>query len=257
MIKLDNVTVKYSENIIAVKGLSIVIEKNKVTCIMGPNGAGKTTLLKTIAKMTSYDGTIYIDGRELSKYPLRVISRLISYVSQIDVVDILSLTVREALLTARYPVSKAFFETREDLRVVEKISRELQIEHLLDRRLGELSSGELQRVILGLGLVKRPKYLLLDEPDSHMDLSYKAHLIHWIRKWSKYSNIILTTHDIMFGFDIGEFFIILHEGVPVFTGDRNKLLDNYGILEKIYGVKIAKVRLFDKIRLIPLYEKVF
>ncbi|ABN69614.1 ABC transporter related [Staphylothermus marinus F1] len=240
--------------ITALKNIDITIKDNVVTCIMGPNGAGKTTLLKTIAKITSYDGSIYIDGKELREYPLRTISKLISYVSQIEAVDILSLTVKEALLTARYPVSKAFFETYEDLRIVEEVSKMLQINNLLDRRLSELSSGELQRVVLGLGLVKKPKYLLLDEPDNHMDLNYKARLIEWIRDWRRFSNILLTTHDIMFGTDVGEYFIILDRGTPVFIGDKDDLLKHYTILEKIYGVKIAKISVDGKTRLIPLYE---
>ncbi len=254
MIRINNLRVIYRGGIIGIDGLNTTIPVGKITCILGPNGSGKTTLLKTISKMVRFRGVVYIDGLEVKKTPLKVLAKILSYASTLSIVDILSLTVREALLTARYPLSKSFFESQEDTRLLEKISSELGLVKLLDRKLYELSGGELQRVVLGTALMKKPKYMLLDEPDNHMDLGYKARLITWLRKWRRESTIILSTHDIMFGFDIGDYFIVLSRGKPVFMGDRIELYNNVDVLEKVYGVIINKLEINNEKRLIPLYR---
>jgi iron complex transport system ATP-binding protein len=254
LIRIDNLRVIYRGGVIGIDGLNTTIPAGKITCILGPNGSGKTTLLKAISKMVRFEGAIYIDGLEVRKTPLKVLARILSYTSTLSVVDILSLTVREALLTARYPLSKGFFESREDIKLLMEIASELKLVELLDRKLYELSGGELQRVILGTALMKKPKYMLFDEPDSHMDLGYKAQLIIWLKKWKERSTIVLSTHDIMFGYDIGDYFIVLSRGRPVFIGDRMSLYNSVEILEKVYGVVINRLEINGEKKLVPIYK---
>ncbi len=252
MIVIKRMYSGYGDHMV-LKNINLDITDRGVTCIIGPNGAGKTTLLRTIIGMLGYKGSIVIDGRELTSYTRRELSRKISYSSQIDIVELLPLTVREALLTARYPVSRGFWEDREDYEAVERVARMLNIEDLIDRRLQELSMGELQRVTIALSLVKNPKYILLDEPDAHIDIGYKSSLIKLLRSIGREKSVVLSTHDILFAYLVGDNIVLIDNGEIVYRGSRNKLLSAIDMIEKVYGAKIAVFEYGDEKYLTPIY----
>jgi len=253
LISIRDLTVEYRGGHRGIEKVSIKIPTDRVTCIIGPNGAGKSTLLKAIAKIVPYNGYVYLDGLEVSSTPLKTVSRMVSYASQIHSHELLSLSVLEALLVSRYPVSKGFVEGAEDYRSVYNIAREMMIEHLLERRIAELSSGELQRVIIAMALAKDPRYLLFDELDAHVDVGVKAMLSKLIKKWSINKVVVFTTQDILFGVTNGDYFILLDRGRVVFTGNKKDLLSRLGIIEKVYHVKIARYKYSDLDLIVPIY----
>lgn len=253
---LDNVRVVYKKGlIVAVKSISLVIEKDDILGIIGPNGAGKTSLLKAIARITEYDGAIYIDGREVSRTPHSVLARLLSYAGDIDVPEMMSLTVLDAVLTSRYPVSKGFFETKEDIEKALKILENLGIIELKDRRLDELSSGELRKVVLAMALAREPKVILLDEPDAHLDMGSKIIISRIIKGLSKYSITIFTTHDILFAINTASKIMLLRNGEVVGYGSINNVVKK-DLLSKAYGAefKVLKDPETNIPIPIPLYE---
>jgi len=253
MIVVADLSVTFPGGFKALNNVTVRIPSNKVTCILGPNGAGKTTLLRTIAKMLSFKGSILIDGFEVARTPLKTIARLVSYASQLYVHELLSLTVEEALLTARYPVSRGFLESREDYAVVERVSRELKINHLLKRKLSQLSSGELQRVVLALALVKEPRILLFDELDAHVDIGVKSILAKLVHKWASGRAVVFTTHDVLFGSSIGEYFIVIAGGRVLYAGDLDGLIERLDDLKEVYGAEISAVEVSERKLLIPRY----
>jgi len=249
-IKKLHVRYKYVE---AVKDVTLEIPDGKITCIIGPNGAGKTSLLRSISKIIEFDGKIYLDGIEVSKTPLKTISKILSYSTSVYLPDLLSLKVIDALKIARYPVSKRFFETREDFETIFKIASEFKINNFLEKKLSELSSGELQRVILAMAIIKNPKYLLLDEPDSHVDVSNKAELINILRKLARTKTVILTTHDVLFASIVGDYFVLMNNGKVLFVGDKQRFFENKKVLEETYGIEFYEVKLGSTFIMIPLY----
>ncbi len=253
MIKLENVKVYYN----GYKALDVgqlEIPLDKITCILGPNGAGKTTLFKTLMNRTKYHGRILLNGEALTDKPARRIARIFAYASPIQPVGLLNLRVIDALLTSRYVGSSKFFESKRDIELVLRIAETLRLKSLLERRLETLSSGELQRVILAMAIAKETPILLLDEPDNHIDLGAKAELIEHLRKLSSNRTIIFTTHDIIFGSQLGEHFIVLNRGRVVFNGERSDFLENKGILEEVYGIRLMRVSTEDYEFLVPLYK---
>lgn len=255
MIHASQLTVVYGKTIHALKILDLEIPIKKVTCVMGPNASGKTTLLRALAGLTSYSGSVYLNFKELRKYGRRELARLIGYSGNLSSRDFFSIKVKEALMTALYPYSGSFFDMPEHHQFIEKISREIGIEHLLDRRLNELSSGELQKVLISLIIARRPKYYLLDEPDSHLDIGYKPELIRVIKGLSSDSTVLVATHDPLFAFKCCDYFIILNKGQLVYSGGRDGLLENIQILNSVYGVRFEIVvdNRNEKL-IIPMYE---
>ncbi|MEM4717657.1 MAG: ABC transporter ATP-binding protein [Desulfurococcaceae archaeon] len=254
MITTRNLLVKYKpSNIEALKDVNITIPSNVITCIIGPNASGKTTLLKAIANIVDYDGSVLIDGDD-TRDLLNTLRKTLSYTRVIDSgVDYLGARVIDVLLASRYPVSKGFCDTSEDIQEVKKAAEELGIEHLLNRRIGELSSGELQRVVITTALVRRPRIMLFDELDAHIDAVGKTFLSRYMRKLSKESTIIISTHDVVFGFYTCDYFIVMSSGHVIFQGWIDDLVNKPEPLEKAYGVPFRKINVDSRAIMIPLY----
>ena len=139
----------------------------ELTAIIGPNGAGKSTLLRALLGEVAHTGRLrFVDAED------RHIRPVIGYVPQYLRLDVSApttvLDLFMACMTHR-PVW-LFPARRYRVRVIEKLAR-VRAEHLVDRRLGALSGGELQRVLLALALDPMPNLLLLDEPVSGVDQS--------------------------------------------------------------------------------------
>lgn len=252
MIRLRNVNAYYGDRRVLID-IDLEVEANKVTVILGPNGAGKTTLLRTIMGQVHYTGIIEVDGKDVKSIPRRMLARRIALVAPLTPPPHIPVTVYEALLTARYPYMKTLFETSRDVEAVEKAAEELGIKHLLHRRLGELSSGELQRVALATGVVQETPILLLDEPDNRIDPGSKAWLLKTIRGWARRKTILLTTHDVEFASLVGDHYVVLDRGRIVYRGDRDSLGEMAGVLERVYGARIELVAVDGARVLVPIY----
>jgi len=242
-------------NIVALRDIDLNIPENNVTCILGPNASGKTTLLKTIAQLTNYHGVVEIMGKDARKI-IRELRKILSYSSIIEERDLLGVTVFDVLNYSRYPVARGFFTSEEDIEKISEIASRLGIKELLNRRLGELSAGELQRVILAAALIKEPRILLLDEPDSHLDVYSKMWLSRILREISSTVTVVLSTHDPLFASIACDYFVILSRGEVVFKGFREELFKNTQILEEVYKVPFTSISTGDLRVLLPLNSRI-
>lgn len=173
--------------------INLHIHCGELTALIGPNGAGKSTLLKAILGEVRHSGKLsFLDAENCRRNPI------IGYVPQkldfdpgspISVLDLFS-----ACLSS-WPVCLG-----QPRRIRERALANLadvQAEHLLDRRLGDLSGGELQRILLAMALDPNPDLLLLDEPVSGIDVKGKELfyvLVSNLRQQYDLS-IILVSHD--------------------------------------------------------------
>jgi len=255
MISIRSLRVVYKpQGIEALREITLELPVNNVTCIIGPNASGKTTLLKAIAGMLSYEGAIYIDGREV-RSNIRYLRKILSYAGNMgSSVDYLGARVIDILLTSRYPVAKGFSDTEEDVEEVHRVSKALGIEHLLYRKISELSSGELQKVVLASALVKNPRILLLDEPDTHLDVAGKSWLSKYLEELSRSLTIVISTHDAMFACHTCNYFVVLSSGRVLYSGWREELIQNKEYVERAYGISFINVEVNGRPILVPLYE---
>lgn len=167
----------------------------EMTALIGPNGAGKSTLLKAILGEVRHEGSIVFAGAngENAGRPA------VGYVPQQLEFDTAAPVSVKNLFTACMSGKPAFHSTSRQLtdRILECLGR-VQAEGLLDRRLGALSGGELQRVLLALALEPMPQLLLLDEPVSGVDrkgLEVFYEIVSKIREMYDLT-IILVSHDL-------------------------------------------------------------
>lgn len=254
--RVKSLSFNYSKGDFSLDDISLDIPDRKVTCVLGPNGSGKTTLLKILGGLLEAKGAIFING-SLEPVSSRGVLRNLSAYSGFPIfVDVLmDMKIIEILLTSRYNVSKTFFDSAHDHNMAKAVSEELGISHLLDRKPNEISGGELQKVLIGLAMMKRPRYYLLDEPDAHIDTGFKPELSKIIKKLSQEATVIIATHDSLFAQFTCDYFIIMKDGEILFKGSKKDLLSSLDVLEKSFGVKFVRVYIEEiGLTAIPVYN---
>ncbi|HBP65850.1 MAG TPA: ABC transporter ATP-binding protein [Desulfosporosinus sp.] len=177
------------------RNVNLHIHCGDLTAIIGPNGAGKSTLIKAILGETPHTGKLqFLDAKDEG-----TTNPSMGYVPQKLDLDSSSPTSVLDLFAATHTRMPIWFSYPKKIqeRVRETLAR-TQAEHLINKRLGTLSGGELQRVLLALALDPIPHLLLLDEPVSGIDqrgleLFYKT--VSTLRKEYDLS-IILVSHDL-------------------------------------------------------------
>ena len=191
-LRVENVSVKIGSDRI-LKDVNLHVHCGEMVALIGPNGAGKSTFLKAILGEQEYDGIIaFSEPGQRSKKPR------IGYVPQspaFDPSDPLSVSDLFACCMSRRPAFLGLGTSMQDL-VTECLER-VHGEDLIHKRVGTLSGGELQRVLLALALEPMPNILILDEPLSGVDIEGMENLMEMldeIRKTYDLS-ILMTTHD--------------------------------------------------------------
>jgi molybdate transport system ATP-binding protein len=159
---------------------------SRAAALFGPSGAGKTTVLDTIAGLrTPRRGSIAIDDRVLysssSRINLPPHLRRIGYVPQ-DVALFPHMNVRANLLYGRHPPSPLHGLGATSSPELERVTRMLEINELVDRRVTQLSGGERQRVALGRALMSGPSLLLLDEPLAAVDVPLRRRILPYLQR---------------------------------------------------------------------------
>ena len=191
-LRVENVSVKIGADRI-LKDVNLHVHCGELVALIGPNGAGKSTFLKAILGEREYEGVIaFSEPGKRSKRPR------IGYVPQspaFDPSDPVSVSDLFACCMSRRPAFLGLGSSMGDL-VLECLER-VHGEDLIDKRVGTLSGGELQRVLLALALEPMPNILILDEPLSGVDIEGMENLMEMldeIRKTYDLS-ILMTTHD--------------------------------------------------------------
>lgn len=253
-IELRNVSFSY-DSVKAINNISLEVESGNMLCLIGPNGSGKTTLLKLIASLIKpEEGVVYLDGKDLRTYNRNEIARTLSY-SDPHLPRTLPVRVIDFVLTSRYPFHRVFqyFESEDDLKIVDSLSRELGISHLLDRRLDQLSSGELQRVIIAAALAKKPRVLLLDEPSAFLDIRYRFEVMDTIKKYTVENKAIsvVALHDIHIASLYCDTVILLNRGRVAACGAPGEVFSSK-VVEEVYGVKVEIIRVGNSYVAFPL-----
>ena len=223
-IEVQNLEKKFN-NFLAVNKINFIIEHNTTVGLLGPNGCGKTTsigMLLGLIKPTS--GNILIDNQDIDKIDRYKLLSKINFASPyIELPK--KLTVRENLeIYARlYGVSNL-----KD-RIIE-ISEDLILTSFLDKKTGELSSGQKNRVSLAKSLINKPSILYLDEPTASLDPDVGDFVRNYIENYKKQNDvtILLASHNMSEVERLCDSVIMMKKGEIVDKGTCSELIKQHG-----------------------------
>ncbi len=235
---LDNVSVDYARQRV-VDGVSLEFGEGEVLSLIGPNGSGKSTLIKCMAGiLRPSSGRVLIDGKDVTAMSLQEASRLIGYVPQTSSHPYHS-TVIDAVLLGRKPHIK-WGVSRRDLNIVERSMAEVGVSGLAKKMLGQLSGGEMQKVVIARALTKEPELFLFDEPTNNLDLKHQLEVLDLTRSLAKNkkSSTLLALHDLNLAFGYSDRVVMLNAGCIYACGKPEDVLTASNIKD-VYGIDVS------------------
>lgn len=217
-------------------GVDIDIDKGSVCALLGMNGAGKSTLLKCMNRILHpVAGTVYLGETNVLGLKGTDIAKRIGYVPQNGSGS--ALNVFEMVLLGRKPYIR-FKASGEDCKLVEDIIIKLGLEKLADKKIGELSGGELQKTIIARALVQQPELLLLDEPTASLDLRNQIEVMSIIKNLSENDNVtvIVSMHDLNLALRFADKFVFLSGGTIAAAVNKSGITPE--IIKDVYDIDV-------------------
>ncbi len=209
--------------------------------LIGPNASGKSTLFRSMAGLMASDGEVMIKAQALSQTPIAVWSRVVGMMPQQYDVQI-ALTVFDSILLAlkshnRWRVSS------DDLQQVEQVLDTLNLNHLSERQIFELSGGQKQMVAMARLLVRQPPLMLLDEPTSALDLHHQLSSMQAIKTMTKNHHMasIIALHDLNLASAFCDRLLLLKQGRLLLDGNPDEVLSS-PLVGETYNVNIQLQR---------------
>jgi lipopolysaccharide export system ATP-binding protein len=231
---VKNISKQYKSRV-AVKNISLHLNRGEIVGLLGPNGAGKTTCFYMIVGLIPCDkGHILIDDREITRLPVHVRAKMgISYLPQ-EASIFRKLSVADNIM--------AILELRKDLNKIQqqahcdRLMQEFHIEHLRDTLGISLSGGERRRVEIARALATEPKFILLDEPFAGIDpiavIDVKRIIVHLCKR---NIGVLITDHNVRETLNICQRAYIVSQGEMICEGDPEVVLKNKQVREVYLG----------------------
>ncbi|MBI4576874.1 MAG: ABC transporter ATP-binding protein [Planctomycetes bacterium] len=212
--------------------------------IVGANGAGKSTLLRCLVRLLRpAAGRVLLDGLDLAGLPSRALARRMAYVPQ-ETHLAFPYTALQVVLMGRLPHLPRFgFEGPEDLHTVRTAMELTETLDLAGRAVGELSTGERQRVLLARALAQGPEVLCLDEPTAHLDLRRRVAIYELLDRlrWEGGMTVVEVSHDLNLAAQRADRMAVLHRG-RVATSGRPAEVVTAAMLREVFGVEALVTR---------------
>lgn len=191
LLSTHQLSVGYGQHAV-LSNISVELRAGELVCFMGPNGIGKSTLIKTLMSLQQpLSGAIRFQNSGKTAQLLSVVLT--------DRIQHPQLTVEELVTLGRYPYLSWNLALRdEDKRKINEAIGKARVLHLSNKKISELSDGQMQMVMIARALAQDTPIILLDEPTAHLDLNNRVEIMNLLKRLTRETNrgILLATHEL-------------------------------------------------------------
>ena len=223
-IEIKSLTKNYNKYL-AVNKINFVIEKNKTVGLLGPNGCGKTTTIgMLLGLVTPTSGEIKLEGKNIDLFKRDEILRRFNFASPYVELP-KKLTVKQNL-----EIYGRLYGIQNLKDRIDEISHDLDIKNFFERKTGELSSGQKNRVSLAKSLINKPEVLLLDEPTASLDPDIGDFIRSYIQNYKSKNKvtILLASHNMNEVERLCDSIIMMRKGKIIDHGTCHDLIKKHG-----------------------------
>ncbi|MDD5510218.1 MAG: ABC transporter ATP-binding protein [Dehalococcoidales bacterium] len=237
-LELDNLTLAYGRNVV-VRDLAFRVVPGEMVGLIGPNGSGKSTVVRALSRVISpVSGRVLVGGRDVQEISRGELACLLGVVPQIAILPG-TFTAFEIVLMGRNP--HLGFLQHEGIRDMEVAWRAMEMtgtQAFAQRRINELSGGEIQRVVIARVLAQEPKSVLLDEPTASLDISHQVAILDLIKGLCREYRltVVIVLHDLNLAAQYCDRLILMKEGRLHAQGTPDEVINPRNIKE-VYGAE--------------------
>lgn len=222
LLEAKNLSVGYADGAVKhvlFENIDLELRAGELVCFMGANGIGKSSLIRTLAGLQppiDSKSSINIDPKKIS-------------VVLTDRGNAVNMTVAELVTLGRYPYLDWSIKLSEsDRSIIEQAIEATRIKHISDKKLYELSDGQLQMAMIARALAQDTPVILLDEPTAHLDLNNRVEIMNLLRKLPRNSNkaILVATHELDLALQTADLIWLATQDKNLVTGIPEDLVLN-------------------------------
>lgn len=213
-IELQKVCLGYGRHTV-VRDITLQVRPGEMVGLIGPNGCGKSTIIRAISRVISpTSGEILLDGKDVSRIPRRDLARWLGVVPQVPLLPS-AFTAFEIVLMGRNPHLGLFqYEGPKELAITWRAMARTATQSLAGRRVSELSSGEIQCLLVARVLAQETKVILLDEPTANLDIGRQVEMLDLIKQLCRENNltVLAALHDLNLAAQYCDRLILINKG---------------------------------------------
>src|SRR5215216_8171945 len=243
MLKIQNLSVSYGSRRI-LHDISLDVQSGEILALIGPNGAGKSTLIRAVSGVIPIaSGQVYTNGDDFARLPALQRARYVATVPQAVSLPP-AYTVWETVLFGRTPYLGFLGQpSQKDEDIARQSLARVSALPFAERRVGELSGGEQQRVLLARALCQSTPILLLDEPTAHLDLQYQVSLLELVSELAHKDKlaVLVALHDLNLAAHFADRVVLMVAGHIKAEGKPEQVLREE-LIEEAYCLPVRVVK---------------
>ena len=238
MVKLEikEITLAYGDKKV-VEDITFQVMPGEIVGIVGPNGSGKSTIIKALSRVIApHSGRVLINDRDISRIPRKELSVLVGVVPQTPILPS-AFTAFDIVLMGRNPHLGLFqYEGPRDIEITWQAMKQTSTQPLAERRISELSGGEIQCVVIARVLAQETEAILLDEPTANLDISRQIEILDLIKGLCQKNKlaVVVALHDLNLAVHYCDRLLLINNGRIHAEGTPSEVINTQN-LEEVYG----------------------
>lgn len=235
--RMEKLTVGYDGNPV-VKNVEASIKKGQILTLIGPNGSGKSTILKSITKqLKAISGIISIGGASIEGMSGRDMARQVALLLTERPKPEL-MTCADVVAVGRYPYTgKLGILSKTDRGKIDDALRMVGALELKNRKLSEISDGQIQRILLARAICQEPEIIVLDEPTSFLDIRYAVEILHILQSMARERGVtvIMSLHELYYAKRVSDIVMCVKDGRVAYV-DMPKAIFTKEVISHLYDL---------------------